>query len=63
VIHPRMKVVLVEEGLEQQGVRFGFNLFGFNLNEDKTRYWVMIHPGGSGLTHRQVLDRLLDRAS
>jgi ATP-dependent Clp protease ATP-binding subunit ClpA len=57
-IHPRVKEVLVDEGLEQQGVRFGFN-----LNEDKTRYWVTIHPGESGLTHQQVLDRLLGRAS
>jgi hypothetical protein len=53
-----VKEVLVDEGLEQQGVRFGFN-----LNEDKTRYWVTIHPGESGLTHQQVLDRLLGRAS
>jgi hypothetical protein len=58
VIHPRVKEVLVDQGLEQQGVRFGFN-----LNKDKTRYWVIIHPGESGLTHQQVLDRLLGRAS
>ena len=49
---------MVDEGLWQQGVRFGLN-----LNEDKTRYWVIIHPGESGLTHQQVLDRLLGRAS
>jgi Clp amino terminal domain, pathogenicity island component len=58
VIHPRVKEVLVDSGLWQQGVRFGFN-----FNQDKTRYWVSIHPGDSGLTHRQVLDRLLGRAS
>ena len=58
VIHPRVKVVLVDEGLWQQGVRFGFN-----FTEDKTRYWVSIHPGESGLIHQQVLDRLLGRAS
>jgi hypothetical protein len=58
VIHPRVKDVLVDEGLWQQGVRFGFN-----FNQEKTRYWVIIHPGDSGLTHRQVLDRLLGRAS
>jgi Clp amino terminal domain, pathogenicity island component len=58
VIHPRVKVVLVDGGLWQQGVRFGFN-----FNEDKTRFWVSIHPGESGLTHQQVLDRLLGRAS
>lgn len=54
VIHPRVKEVIVDGGLWQQGVRFGFN-----LTEDKTRYWVVIHPGDSGLTHQQVLDRLL----
>jgi Clp amino terminal domain, pathogenicity island component len=58
VIHPRVKDVLLDEGLWQQGVRFGFN-----LNQEKTRYWVIIHPGDSGLSHRQVLDRLLGRAS
>jgi hypothetical protein len=58
VIHPRVKEVLVDQGLWQQGVRFGFN-----LNKEKTSYWVNIHPGDSGLTHRQVLDRLLGRAS
>jgi ATP-dependent Clp protease ATP-binding subunit ClpA len=58
VIHPRVKEVLVDSGLWQQGVRFGFN-----SNQDKTRYWVSIHPGDSGLTHQQVLDRLLGRAS
>ena len=58
VLHPRVKVVLVDGGLERQGVRFGFN-----FNEDKTRFWVIIHPGESELTHQQVLDRLLGRAS
>jgi ATP-dependent Clp protease ATP-binding subunit ClpA len=58
VIHPRVKVVLVDEGLGQQGVRFGFN-----FTEDQTRYWVIIHPGESGLTSQEVLDRLLGRAS
>jgi hypothetical protein len=33
-IHARLKVVLVEQGLWGRGVRFGFN-----FNEDKTRYW------------------------
>jgi Clp amino terminal domain, pathogenicity island component len=58
VIHPRVKAVLVDEGLWQQGVRFGMN-----FNQDKTRFWVSIHPGESGLTHQQVLDRLLGGAS
>jgi ATP-dependent Clp protease ATP-binding subunit ClpA len=57
-IHPRVKLVLVDDGLSEQGVRFGFN-----FNQDRTRYWVLIHPGESGLTHQQVLDRLLDTAS
>jgi ATP-dependent Clp protease ATP-binding subunit ClpA len=58
VIHPRVKEVLFDQGLWQQGVRFGFN-----FNQEKTRYWVSIHPGDSGLTHQQVLDHLLGRAS
>ncbi len=58
VIQPRVKVVLVDEGLWQQGVRFGMN-----VSEDKTRFWVSIHPGESGLTHQQVLDRFLGSAS
>jgi hypothetical protein len=57
VIHPRVRVVLVDEGLWQQGVRFGFN-----FTEDKTSYWVIIHPGESGFTSQEVLDRLLGRA-
>jgi Clp amino terminal domain, pathogenicity island component len=58
VLHPRVEAVLVDEGLWQQGVRFGFN-----LSQDRTRYWVIVHPGESGLTHQQVLDRLLGRAT
>lgn len=58
VIHPRVKVVLSDEGLWLRGVRFGMN-----FNEDKSRFWVSIHPGASGLTHQEVLDRLLGRAS
>ena len=54
VIHPRVKAVLIDDGLWEQGVRFGFN-----FNDDRTSYWVVIHPGDSGLTHQQVLDRLL----
>jgi hypothetical protein len=33
-----------------------------NFNQDKTRYWVSIHPGDSGRSHQEVLDRLLGRA-
>jgi len=53
VIHPRVGPVIVEE-LWSQGVRFGFN-----LNKDRTKYWVCINPGQSGLEAREVLDRLL----
>jgi hypothetical protein len=52
-----VKEVLMDQGLWQQGVRFGFN-----FNKDETRYWISIHPGHSGLTHQQVLNRLLGRA-
>ena len=58
VIHARVKVVLSDEGLWQRGVRFGMN-----FNTEKTRFWVSIHPGDSGLTHQEVLDRLLGHAS
>jgi len=44
--------------LRQQGVRFATN-----WTKDQTRYWVHIHTGTSGLTARDVLDRLLGRAS
>jgi hypothetical protein len=57
VIHPRVRVVLVDEGLWHQGVRFGFN-----FTEDKTSYWVINHPCESGFTSQEVLDRLLGRA-
>lgn len=56
VIHPRVKVILMDEGLWRQGVRFGMN-----LNKDETRFWASIHPGDSGLTSQEVLDRLLGR--
>ncbi|HZD38832.1 MAG TPA: Clp protease N-terminal domain-containing protein [Actinomycetes bacterium] len=56
VIHPRVGPVLFDGGLWERGVRFGFN-----FNQEGTRYWVIIHPGESGLIHEQVLDRLLDR--
>jgi hypothetical protein len=56
LIHSRLVRVLCRQGLWQQGVGFGFN-----SNPDRTRYWVVIHPGHSGLTARQILDRLLGR--
>lgn len=56
VIQGRLVEVLCRQGLWDQGVRFGMN-----FNTDRTRFWVLIHPGRSGLTHQQVLNRLLSR--
>jgi hypothetical protein len=56
LIGSRLVKVLCRGGLWRQGVGYGV---GFN--QDRTRYFVMIHPGHSGLTARQVLDRLLGR--
>jgi len=52
------QVLSRRSGLWQQGVRFATN-----WNKERTRFWVHIHPGTSGLTPREVLDRLLGRAS
>jgi hypothetical protein len=57
VITSRLTKVLCREGLWRQGVGFGIN-----FNQDKSAYFVMIHPGRSGLTARQVLNRFLGRA-
>jgi hypothetical protein len=56
VIQGRLIEVLCRQGLWDQGVRFGMN-----FNTDRTRFWVLIHPGRSGLTPQQVLNRLLGR--
>ena len=53
----RLIEVLCRQGLWQQGVRFGTN-----FNQERTRFWVLIDPGRSGLTAREVLNRLLGRA-
>ena len=45
--------VLTRQGLWDQGVRFGIT------NPFKKRHFVLINPGLSGLTARQVLDRML----
>jgi hypothetical protein len=37
--------------------------FAFNYENDPNRAFVLISPGRSGLTARQVLDRLLGRGS
>jgi hypothetical protein len=55
VIESRLLEVLCRQGLWRQGVGFGTN-----VDPQGTRF-VMIHPGRSGLTARQVLDRLLGR--
>jgi hypothetical protein len=55
-IDRRLLLVLCGQHLWQQGVGFGEN-----RNLQQTRFWVLIHPGRSGLTARQILDRLLGR--
>jgi hypothetical protein len=54
VIERRIFRVLCREGLWRKGVGFGA---GFD--PDRSREFVMIHPGFSGLTARQILDRFL----
>jgi hypothetical protein len=46
--------VLFREGLYDQGVRFGAN-----YDRDKDLHFVLIDPGLSHLSARQILDRLL----
>jgi hypothetical protein len=56
VINRRWREVLCRQGLWRKGVGFGGN-----INEEGTGYFVMIHPGHSGLSARQILDRFLGR--
>jgi hypothetical protein len=56
VIDSRLREVLCRQGLWRKGVGFGVN-----HDEDGTGYFVMIHPGFSGLSARQILDRFLGR--
>jgi hypothetical protein len=49
----------VNKDLGPRGVRF---MFGKNLDDPEWSL-VQIHPGGSGLAPREVLDRLLGHAS
>ena len=56
LITSRLVEVLCRQGLWRQGVGFGMN-----FNPERTKFWVVIHPGRSGLTARQVLDRFLAR--
>ena len=56
VINRRLIRVLCREGLWRKGVGFGAG-----YDPDRETEFVMIHPGFSGLTARQVLDRFLGR--
>jgi hypothetical protein len=46
-------LVLTRQGLWDQGVRFGIT------DPFKKQHFVLINPGLSGLTARQILDRML----
>jgi hypothetical protein len=48
--------VFCRQGLWQQDVGFGFN-----YEKDPNRVFVLVNPGRSGLTAKQLLDRLLGR--
>ena len=54
LIGRRVHQVIVREKLWDQGVRFGAN-----FDPEKRFYFVLIDPGHSGLSARQILDRLL----
>jgi hypothetical protein len=56
VIDRHLFEVLCRQGLWQQDVGFGFN-----YEKDPNRAFVLINPGRSRLTARQILDRLLGR--
>jgi hypothetical protein len=56
VIEGRLLEVLCRQGLWRKGVGFGFN-----RTSEGTGAFVMIHPGFSGLSARQILDRFLGR--
>lgn len=56
VIGSHLFEVLCRQGLWQQDVGFGFN-----YEKDPDRAFVLINPGRSHLTARQILDRLLGR--
>jgi hypothetical protein len=55
VITSRLFRVLCDQGLWRRGAGFGTN-----VDQDGKRF-VMIHPGHTGLTARQILDRYLGR--
>ena len=55
----RCRFHAVNKELGRRGVRF---MFGKNVDDPEWSL-VRIHPGGSGLDPREVLDRLLGHAS
>ena len=55
-INSRLWEVLCRQGLWRKGIGFRFN-----HDQDGTGYFVEIHPGLSGLSARQILDRFLGR--
>jgi hypothetical protein len=57
LIGRRLNQVLRREGLWDQGVRFGAN-----INPDTGEHVVLIKPGLSRLSARQILNRLLGTA-
>jgi hypothetical protein len=54
IIGRRVAEVLVRQHLWEQGVRFGMN-----FDADKHLYFVLIKPGLSHLSAREILNRLL----
>jgi hypothetical protein len=56
VINGRLWEVLCRQGMWRRGVGFRFN-----HDQDGTGYFLEIHPGLSGLSARQLLDRFLGR--
>ena len=56
MINRRLVRVLFGQGLWRKGVGFGAG-----YDPDRETEFVMIHPGFSGLTARQILDRFLGR--
>jgi hypothetical protein len=56
LINRRLFRVLCREGLWRKGVGFGAG-----YDPDRETEFVMIHPGFSGLSARQILDRFLGR--
>jgi hypothetical protein len=56
LIETRLIKVLCRDGLWRKGAGFGAN-----YDPDQEVWFVVIHPGFSGLSAREILDRLLGR--